>query len=399
MVVLLLLYLAATAFFLLFIQHASGGHGAARRGSVRSPLLLRRAQMRPEMVARAPSVSKWRGRPLVLFWTPLWNRFENWERFFSVPRLGRCRARCAFSHEERYLDAATLVLFSAADVHRMPPPEQYQRPAEQLWGLLALDPPPATRRTLDLRQYDRCFNWTLSYRRDADVPLRYGRTVKLARPRPPPAAAAADTDRRALFRPQLCLTASRREQYVHQLQRHMPVDVLGPCAGVDCGAYKPCFMAPAAANASCDIASECFSRLSSNYSFYLALEQVHCRDFVSARLHQALRHQLVPVVRGGADYSHLAPPGSYIDAAQFDGPEALAQHLRTMSEKELRGYHRWRRTHEVQANNWACELCTRLHGLSGSRTLYPAHTGRDLHSWWYERGQCERRVPIPPPPA
>ncbi|XP_037090895.1 glycoprotein 3-alpha-L-fucosyltransferase A-like [Pollicipes pollicipes] len=221
-----------------------------------------------------------------------------------------------------------------------------ERPASQLWALLALDPPVAARRRApELRRYDRVFNWTVSYRRDSDVPLTYGRVV--SRP-------------------------SRREHYVRELRRHMDVDVLGPCANVSCGS-----------------AAQCFARFRGNYTFYLALEAAHCVDFVSSPLHQALRHGMVPVVRGAADYRRLAPPHSFIDAAAFSGPEALARHLTGLSDDQLSAYRRWQGTHEVLPADWACEVCTRLHRLGANSSAFPAHGGEQLHRWWYERGRCE----------
>ena len=36
---------------------------------------------------------------------------------------------------------------------------------------------------------------------------------------------------------------------------------------------------------------------------------------------------VVPVVMGGANYSSLAPPGSYIDTRDFASPRGLAEEL------------------------------------------------------------------------
>ncbi|XP_043243971.1 alpha-(1,3)-fucosyltransferase 7-like [Amphibalanus amphitrite] len=426
---LLVLYLVTTAFFLLFIQHTSERHLLANHAP-RSPLLVRRAQAlngdppplarrgserervefkrrpaddeRPRAGRAASSQGKHDEarasqktvnetgkksskvqRPLILFWTPLWGRFDSWSRFFSVPRLGDCRARCSFTSQEDRLPEAALVLFSAADLPRTPPPLEGGRPERfpgQLWALFAPDPPPAEGR-LQPHQVDGLFNWTVSYRQDADVPLQYGRVVPLAR-RDGRAAAATvrpPDGRRALFRPQQCATPSRREDYVRELSRHMPVDVLGPCGG---GA--PCGPAP-----------QCLAAHAANHTFYLALEAAHCADFVSARLHQALRHGLIPVVRGGADYARLAPPDSFIDVGEFAGPEALARHLRSLSGAQVRRLHRWRVTHQVLSANWACDVCTRLHLLASKGERVPAHSGDRLADWW-ERGRCTGQSVTPP---
>ena len=424
MTLLLVLYLATTAFFLLFIQHTSERHLLASH-SARSPLLVRRAQAlsrapppppspaqleadwkkadvrkravgaepiqedRPldgdepakeavdvrKMASDASKKASGARRPLILLWTPLWGRFENWSRFFSVPRLGQCRARCSFTSQEDRLPEAALVLFSAADLRQMPPPVEAGRPersAGQLWALFAPDPPPAAGH-LQANQVDGLFNWTVSYRHDADVPLQYGRTLPLARRDGRAAAAAAvrgASQRRALFRPQQCHTPSRREQYVRELGRHMAVDVLGPCG-----------------DASCGTAPQCLAELAGNHTFYLALEAAHCPDFVSARLHQALRHGLIPVVHGGADYTRLAPPDSFIDAGSFSGAEGLARHLRSLSDAQVRRHHQWRATHRLLPASWACDVCTRLHLAAAAGQRAPAHSGERLVRWW-EQGRC-----------
>jgi alpha-1,3-fucosyltransferase len=50
-----------------------------------------------------------------------------------------------------------------------------------------------------------------------------------------------------------------------------------------------------------------------NYKFYLSFENSVCRDYISEKFWKALNNNIVPVVLGGADYSRVAPPKSYIN--------------------------------------------------------------------------------------
>ena len=51
---------------------------------------------------------------------------------------------------------------------------------------------------------------------------------------------------------------------------------------------------------------------------------------MTEKFFQILKHNMVPVVYGGADYSSIAPPYSYIDARQFK-PHELAIYLEKLA--------------------------------------------------------------------
>jgi alpha-1,3-fucosyltransferase len=61
-----------------------------------------------------------------------------------------------------------------------------------------------------------------------------------------------------------------------------------------------------------------------NYKFYLAAENSLCPDYVTEKFYRGFLNDVVQVVYGGADYSHYAPPHSYINIADFKSPKALA---------------------------------------------------------------------------
>ena len=62
------------------------------------------------------------------------------------------------------------------------------------------------------------------------------------------------------------------------------------------------------------------------YRFYLSFENAICRDYVTEKIFNALRLNTIPVVLGGADYSALLPPHSFIDARDHQGPEGWHCH-------------------------------------------------------------------------
>ena len=74
----------------------------------------------------------------------------------------------------------------------------------------------------------------------------------------------------------------------------VPVDIYGKCGKNSCAPGRR--------------AGDCYSLLATNYKFFLAFENSICKDYVTEKMYEALKHQWIPVVRGGADYSTFAPP-------------------------------------------------------------------------------------------
>ena len=98
---------------------------------------------------------------------------------------------------------------------------------------------------------------------------------------------------------------------VKSLQNYMPVDIYGHC-----GTYK------------CPEDMDCFHRISDNYKFYISFENSLCKDYVTEKFFQAMSHDILPIVYGGADYSEIAPPKSYINVLpEYENPKDLASFL------------------------------------------------------------------------
>jgi len=114
-----------------------------------------------------------------------------------------------------------------------------------------------------------------------------------------------------------CSSHSGREDYVRELQRHIPVEV---------------YTAPCLKNAPQEhvqLTQEGQWALWRSYKFYLAFENTRCLDYFTEKLYLAFSRGQVPVVLGGANIAEHAPSaGSYIDVRDFPSPRALAEHLR-----------------------------------------------------------------------
>ncbi|KAL1467362.1 hypothetical protein MTO96_042245, partial [Rhipicephalus appendiculatus] len=128
-------------------------------------------------------------------------------------------------------------------------------------------------------------------------------------------------------------TSGKREHYVEELQKHLYIDVYGKC-----GEYK------------------CPQDL----------------DYVTEKLYTNLLYDIIPVVYGGANYSQVAPPGSYIDALSFESPMHLAHYLKKVAKDYnlYKRYFEWKDKYKVERmrDYDFCNLCQKLHSDDFEKT-------------------------------
>ena len=228
---------------------------------------------------------------------------------------------------------------------------------------------------LDYSRFPDFFNWTMTYRRDSDIFAPYGGFVR----RSEPTSVEPILERvKGLPKSKMvawvvsdCKTSSKREDYVKELQKLIPVDIFGRCGTMSCPGAR---------------SVDCSKLLETDYLFYLAFENSKCADYVTEKLFFTLTMDIVPVVMGGANYSAIAPPGSYIDANHFSSAKELAEELKRLSDarEEYLNYFRWKVNTEVLDgfSEMGCNLCKALHESK------PAKTYQDLGAWWKGGGNC-----------
>jgi alpha-1,3-fucosyltransferase len=99
---------------------------------------------------------------------------------------------------------------------------------------------------------------------------------------------------------------------------------------------------------------------------------------------------VVPVVYGGADYSRIAPPHSYIDARQFE-PKQLADYLKKLDANDalFDEYLQWKDNYVVEYGEEKaiqkayCELCRKLHQDDESVKVYDR-----VIDWFHPENTC-----------
>jgi alpha-1,3-fucosyltransferase len=166
-----------------------------------------------------------------------------------------------------------------------------------------------------------------------------------------------------------CHTKIRREEYVRQLNKYVPVDIFGRCT-------KEC-------------PSNCDEMIRNDYKFYLAFENSWCPDYITEKFSRPLLYEAIPIVLGGADYSVFAPPHSYINAREFSSPKDLAEYLVELdkSDSMYASYFNWKKEFYILVPDmygW-CELCVMAHEHNLPTKVY-----HDIKQWWMvDGGECE----------
>ncbi|XP_076321905.1 glycoprotein 3-alpha-L-fucosyltransferase A-like [Tachypleus tridentatus] len=309
---------------------------------------------------------------LILLWTPWNHQWKTVNYYFlqsgndSFVRYHCPNQLCTTIYDRSRLHEADAILFHLLDLKESDMPKS--RHPQQIWMIYVMEAP-----WLVYASWNRLkgiFNWTLSYREDSDVPVKYGfvgsRTTKLMK-----SLGFSEKKKSVLWLVSDCNTNSHREDYGKELARYIDVDVYGLCG------TKKCFPSQSAT---------CYESLTKEYKFYLSFENSICKDYVTEKFFNILNYDIIPVTFGGANYAEIAPPKSYIDATQFPNPKDLGAFLAKVGSSEIlyASYFKWKETYQVYLYPWMCHLCDRLHN-PGEPTSH-----NDLYKWWVTDANCIR---------
>merc|ERR1712156_610739 len=143
---------------------------------------------------------------------------------------------------------------------------------------------------------------------------------------------------------------------------------------------------------------QCDAMIEENYKFLLAFENSLCTDYITEKFYRTLTRLIVPVVLGGANYTRLAPPGSFINALNYPSPSDLAKELKRLSgDYNAYNQHFWWKDHykvhhsdKESAREAMCSLCSWLHSKEHQQMVY-----KDMGAWWEEGGKCKKKGSFP----
>lgn len=279
---------------------------------------------------------------------------------------------CLFTEDLNLFNKSDVIIFYAQYLYDIP---TYRFP-HQKFVFFQMEPPNYSKSNIFQSNQTRFnfFNRTMTYRRDSDIVQRdlYGLTVRKK------TSSRIFTDYGFKKNSKLvawfvsnCNSSNKREDYVTQLSRFVPIDVYGQCGNLTCGDKE---------------SSNCFDMLKRDYKFYLAFENSFCPDYVTEKLFKPLYYDTVPIVMGAVDYNFIAPPNSFIDVRNFNSPKHLADYL-LMLDKSGDLYERyfdWKRDYKVDLNpmNGWCNLCKFAHDPTVK--IYD-----DIKKWWLDEKECD----------
>ncbi|XP_046347811.2 alpha-(1,3)-fucosyltransferase fut-1-like [Haliotis rufescens] len=304
---------------------------------------------------------------MILFYNaPKWFNFRD----FCPRGLQKCPQKgCECSYDPAQIAKADAVIIDVVELDNIPPAKQ----AKHVWIMFGLECPKYFQsQYYESSRWRRMFNWTMTYRLDSDIALPYS---VLFRKAPQKSAnftkIALKKTKSILWFVSNCKTPSRREDYVTELRKHIPVDIYGKCGPSQCTRD-----------------SDCQHSSFNEYRFYLAFENSLCIDYISEKLYKTYSHNIVPVVRGGADYNSLIPKGTYINAADFSSPKELGKYLNYLETNAtaygeiLEEKSRYRNDNHEADESAFCDICVKLHNLDKYYQYYYDNVR------WLNEGTC-----------
>ncbi|OWF49148.1 alpha-(1,3)-fucosyltransferase C-like [Mizuhopecten yessoensis] len=296
--------------------------------------------------------------------------FYNRPSDFSLNVFKDCDYACHMIDQGDYNRSYAVVFHSATLYNELP----LRKQNDHIWVFYTLEPPHRHPQAYKLKRWKGLFNWTIGYRRDADILNTYGRVNTLSPERQNEMKQKANVSRRwkekteqAAWFVSNCVDEAKRGDYVRMLQKHIFVDVYGKCGPLKCPKSQD---------------PECQRMLKEKYKFYMAFESQFCRDYITEKIFKIYWDNTgaIPIGRGGANYSMYLPPDSYISTETFKSVKELGKRMTVLSNDATKSAHycQWQKHYYMQsmAQEPFCELCRKLHDPMKYRRVY-----NDINNW------------------
>lgn len=295
-----------------------------------------------------------------------WKRVHYYNKpgWISNPEIfSKCAYACYLTSGEHIedIDAETAIIFHAPDIITAP----MKKKQGQIWIFHSMESPTSHHDILS--SWNHLFNWTLGYRRDADIFSPYSifhsinsssKSVHITNQNVSPDVISKHVweakKNDAVWMVSKCNTPSRRDQYALQLGKLIGVDVFGSCGKFLCPRRQQ------------DL---CQRFMRKWYKFYLSFENSLCADYVTEKVFALYTRNidLIPISRSGANLSMYLPPGSYVTTQDFDTIPSLGKHMKDISldRERFQKYFSWKRFYNsfesINSDEAFCGLCRRLH--------------------------------------
>ncbi|KFM80284.1 Glycoprotein 3-alpha-L-fucosyltransferase A, partial [Stegodyphus mimosarum] len=318
-------------------------------------------------------------RKIILLWTP-WNSIRKTINYYFLRPGNKTFVKhncpnpnCVATQNRKNLQKADAVLFHLIDTNVTDLP--LNRTSNQIWILYNMEPPWQVKKHMlsEIHKLKNTFNWTMSYRSNSDVTVKYGIIMPLNKNQQKQVNLEEfeQKSKNIVWFVSDCSTDSRREEYVNELKKFIDIDTYGKC-----GDHK-CYPSQSAI---------CYDTILNRYKFYLSFENAICNDYVTEKFYNIFNYNIIPIVFGGANYSTVAPKGTFIDANDYPQPRLLANALKNIANNRMIYSKILGRKAQFRAylDPWMCRLCDKLHTLPQLSLL------ADVERWWLKDAQCKR---------
>nr|XP_055024543.1 4-galactosyl-N-acetylglucosaminide 3-alpha-L-fucosyltransferase 9-like [Misgurnus anguillicaudatus]XP_055024544.1 4-galactosyl-N-acetylglucosaminide 3-alpha-L-fucosyltransferase 9-like [Misgurnus anguillicaudatus] len=267
-----------------------------------------------------------------------------------------------------YSNTDAVLIFHRAisqDLSTLPPSP---RPPFQKWIWMNVESPTNTQKIPGI---ENLFNLTLSYREDADIPVR----LRLTSRKIPDENFEIPKKEKLV-----CWVVSNnadwtgvgtRNTYYKELSKYVHIHVYGKAYGsfLDYKDYYPTI-------ASC--------------KFYLSFENSIHKDYITEKLNGPLAVGTVPVVLGPPrkNYERFVPGDSFIHVDDFPDAKSLAEYLQRLDvdDEAYRRYFNWRRHFSarphliLQNQEFVLAICTACDYVGRHKEYKQAH---DIYEWFF----------------
>lgn len=313
----------------------------------------------------SPAVIRQTEKPIMLLWFWPENQrfdFEDCKKLFNIDSCHLTDDRSLYSRAQGVLIFHKAIRDDLSNLPTSP------RPRFQRWIWFNMDSPINTRRIPGIQGL---FNLTLSYRKDADIHVRWQLTVK----KNTNGDFVLPKKERLLCwivdNSDLHTESGESYSYYRELAKHIHVDVFNSsCAGL--------------------LRSESYFLTISSCKFYLSFESSIHRDYITETFSGPLAAGTVPIVLGPprGNYEDFAPGTSFLHVNDFPDARTLAEFLLRLDKDEeaFMRYFNWRRFYTARRHftgenhefaHAICQACDHV-GVTREYRVVP-----DLYKWLF----------------
>ena len=138
--------------------------------------------------------------------------------------------------------------------------------------------------------------------------------------------------------------------------------------------------------------NDCFDILNTTYRYYLAFENALCEDYITEKLFENFKYDIIQIVRAGSPKSKPLniSNNAYVSTSDYRNAHELGKYLKALSSNTSRyaAMLETKDTYQVVPyieifDSVTCEICQRLNNIHDYESIY-----EDAYQWILTDQQC-----------